>query len=251
MSNSNYMVSPRPLQAPDLSMIPSGAMSFIRDAPIDPNTNLMTSSDHSMLANMPGSTTMTDPSHSYTPFSACVVKDQSHWLNPEQRRDQDALPITHLPSRRDVRKWNAALQDQQQPSNSARLITSVQADIRTHFATSAKTIDAMDADIPGVALTLADFLAWVRKKPDECHDRILAIFEARSREIADMAASKMAAAVEEATASFVNISGLEDQVNLIRVDTAKTHQEKVDFFLSRYEIQRSLAEQCENSGPPA
>ena len=246
MSNSNYMVSQRPLQAPDLSMIHSGAMSFITDAPIDPNTNLTISSDDSMLANMSGSTAMTDPPHSYTPFTACVMKDQSHWPNPEQRRDQDALPITHLPSRRDVRKWNAAQQDQQQPSNNARPITSVQADIWTHFATFAKTVGAMNADIAGVALTQADYLAWVRKKPDECHDGLLAIFEARSRETADMAASKMAAAVEEATASFVNISGLEDHVNLIRVDTARIHQEKVDFFHSRYEIQRSLAEQCEN-----
>ncbi len=105
---------------------------------------------------------------------------------------------------------------------------------------------SINCDIAGVALTLADYLAWVRKKPDECHVGILEIFEARAREIAEVAASKTAAATEEAIASFASIAGLESHVSHAGADIARIQQEKVEFFHSGYEIQRSLAEQSEN-----
>ena len=200
------MVAQSPLKAPNPSIIPSGSMPFITDASMDPNTNLVIPSDDSMFPSISGFTTIADPSYSYEPFAAPILKDQSHWPNPEQRKDQNMLPTSPLSSRQDVRKWNAALQDGQQPSNAARPGTPAQADTLTHFATFAKTMGAINTDIMGVALTLADYLAWVRKKPDECHDRVLGIFETRAREITEMAASKTAAAIEETSAWFADIA---------------------------------------------
>ena len=98
----------------------------------------------------------------------------------------------------------------------------------------------------GVALTLADYLAWSRKKPNECHDRVLEIIETRAREIAEMVASRMAAAIEETTASSVNIAGPENHLSRAGADISKIRQEKNGFFHSGYKIHRSLAEQYGN-----
>lgn len=173
------------------------------------------------------------------------MKDQGHWPNQEHGKTQDVPSTSQLPNRQDIRKWNAAQQDQQQLSDTTRPSTPAGVKILTHFAEFAKTMGGISADIAGVALTLADYLAWVRKKPDQCQDRILEIFEARAREIAEMAASKTAAATEEATASSANIAGPENYLIRAEAEIARIHQEKVEFFHSGYEIQRSLAEQCE------
>ena len=75
------------------------------------------------------------------------MKYQSHWPNPEQRKDQNISPTPPLPSRQDVRKWNAPLQDERQSSNAARPGTSAQADTLTHFAAFVKTMSAINTDI--------------------------------------------------------------------------------------------------------
>ena len=100
--------------------MPPGPMPFIADASMDPSINLVIPSDDYMFPSISGFTTIPDPSYSYESFAAPIMKAQSHWPDPEQGKDQNILPTSPLPSSQDVRKWNAALQDELQPSNAAR-----------------------------------------------------------------------------------------------------------------------------------
>ena len=237
-------------------MMPPTSMPFLPDTSMDPSLNFALGPDDPMsFASMSAAgAAMNDPTFAGNPFGGPMMKDQNNqWPpNAEQqgRREKELSPSSRLPSRRDVKAFFAMQQQdqqqQQQSLGSTRPSTPSRADALAHFANFANTMGTVNADISGVAQTLADYLAWVRKRPDECNEAVLEIFEARAREVAEMAASRTAAALEEATTSVSNIAGPENELCRVGSDIARASQERVDFFHSGYEIQRSLAEQCSN-----
>lgn len=239
MSDSQLVGSSR-LDLPNSTMIPYDSMPFATNASIDSNLNYTIPSDGPGFAGMVTTANVMDTSCPHEQLASPFIKDRSLWPSVEQRTDRGATAKPRIPSRQDVQKWNAAQQDQQQPPSTILPTQTPQTDTFARLSSLACSIGAINAHIAGIAQTLADYLAWIRKKPDECNDEILKIFEARAQEISELATS------QTTTAPFSDTAGLGSQISLIKAEIARINQRKADFFQSDYKIQRSLAEQCEH-----
>jgi hypothetical protein len=195
-----------------------------------------------LFTDIPGLMSLTDISSSNVPFSRQSTTNNQGHPSPEQRREQQPYPTgVKIPSRKDVREWNASQQNhQRQQSFSSCPDTLSKVDsvnLKQHLLTFNTAVTSVGADISGVALTLADYISWVRRSPEQCNEGMLEIFEARAREIAEAATSGMAAVVEQSMTPSLRNASKDYEA------TARVEHEKAEFFQSSYDIQRSLAQQ--------
>ncbi|KAL8832582.1 MAG: hypothetical protein Q9170_004826 [Blastenia crenularia] len=215
----------------------------------DPNASFTFPQDGATLGSIGGDLSLVETSTSGTaPFPMYTnAGEHARFHNPEPRGGACVKP-TRLPSRRDVREWNAAhklsQQNHAEPTNRA---TPGRGDTLIHFAAFANIVSATNVDISGIALTVADYLTWAREKPEQCNEEMLEIFEARMREVADLATNQAVVTLESIVASQPDTTRINEIKASFESAMARETHGKADYFRSIYDIQRSLSDQRASS----
>ena len=247
--SSDYAMIPRHLISGNTNLLWPNAMPFSTDPSTDPNLSFSFQPNDGTLGSVVGEAPLADASSSTGVFPVYSrAREQGCTHNSSSRREPCATP-TRLPSRRDVREWNAAQQRSQysngESSDSATPNKSCALDHLTLFINAATSTSA---DISGIALTVADYCAWARKNPEQCRESMFEIFEARVREIAELVNNGVVVTLEGIAASQTDISGLSNMAKNLRAAMAKGVEEKAEYFQSTYDIQRSLDDQRGQAG---
>ena len=243
-ASTDYSMIPRHLLSGNPNVSWSNAMPFSTDPSTDPTLSFSFPPDDGTLCSIVGEVPTADALSS-TPASnvSSNARDQGRIHIADSRRESCVTP-TRIPSRRDVREWNAAQQRAQcshgEPSNQA---TPNKGGALDHFRVFAGAVSSTSADVSGVALALADYLAWARKNPEQCHEGMFQIFEARVREIAEMVTNRVVITLEGIAASQTDIPGLENMAKGLKAAMVRGAEEKADYFHSTYDIQNSLENQ--------
>lgn len=200
--------------------------------------------DDTTLCNVPGAMSIAEASFSHGPFTIPANNgDRCPGHNPVLRRASCAAP-TRVPIRNDIREWHAAQQRTERPiTDTPRPGIQKSDEILNQLVVFANDVNSISTDISGIALTLAEYLAWARKNPGQCHEGILGIFEARVKEIAEISTTRTAAAlrcVKEAPSNTSYFDGtLKIPETAITAIVAES-QAKSEYFRSTYDIQKSL-----------
>ncbi|KAL9635414.1 MAG: hypothetical protein Q9204_002639 [Flavoplaca sp. TL-2023a] len=237
------MISRHPLSS-NTNFLWSNAMPFTTNPSIDSHTSFSFPPEDGTFGSIVGEVPSTEALSSTAPYTVYPnTSEQGRVQDPEARRDACVSPLK-VPSRRDIMEWHAAQQTSQQsnsePSSTA---TPNRGDFLNHFTVFANVVSSTSADVAGVALTVADYLAWASKNPGECHESLLEILEARMREIAEIVTNRIVGALEGIAASQTELADLKNMAKSLEATTAKEGQEKAEYFRTAYDVQSSLGEQ--------